>query len=241
MRRANRIRSSSETLSNTPMGAPYRRRIRLASTATESFTESPSFAEWTKRRKHIILAILDRFSNVSFRLDAALPLSGERSPSLVHLPLFRTRKVGGQGEAGDLRPEAGSVGTFECIMALHIPGRRLEYAVTLILVGSPGTQHRLLPHDTLPVYLRVIPSRIVDPPMAKKEPGRFFPLVLHLHVVGEHESPLVERGVGQRESWPNPNEDAVSEFLVNQSSFFHSEDIGLLRAPDRPRSLEGFC
>jgi len=79
MRRANLIRSSSDTSSSMPMGAPYRRRIRLASTATESFTKPPFFAEWTMRRNFIILALSDPFSNVFRRLGAACSLPGGRS------------------------------------------------------------------------------------------------------------------------------------------------------------------
>jgi hypothetical protein len=62
--------------------------------------------------------------------------------------------------------------------------------------------------------------------MSEEELGRFFPLVLHLHVVGEDESPLVERRVDQRKGWPNPDEDAVCEFLVDHLILNYPSDPG---------------
>jgi len=62
--------------------------------------------------------------------------------------------------------------------------------------------------------------------VAEEELGRFFPLVLHFHVVGEDKSPLVKIRIDRRKGWPNPDEDAVCEFLVDHLILNYPSDPG---------------
>jgi hypothetical protein len=86
---------------------------------------------------------------------------------------------------------------LEYVTPLHKPSWGPEGTIALVLVNRPRTKSRLLSHHPLPIYFLVIPSGIMDLPVAKEELGFFLTLVLHFYMIGKHEPSLAEGGVRQ--------------------------------------------
>jgi hypothetical protein len=64
-------------------------------------------------------------------------------------------------------------------------------------VNRPRTESRLLSHHPLPIHFFLIPTGIMNLPVAKEELGFFLTLVLHFNMIGNHEPSLAEGRIRQ--------------------------------------------
>jgi hypothetical protein len=104
--------------------------------------------------------------------------------------------------------ESRAVGPLEGVVTFHVPGGGLQDAETLVLMGTTGSEERLLPHDALTVDFGVLSRRIVNPPMAKEKLRLLISLVLQLDMVGEDKAPLFRGGIDQGKVGPYPDKNA---------------------------------